>query len=281
MIPIKIKEDSKSLAKLIDAIRAGIGQLYQPIDVVRMAKAEAKANEISAESEAKITSLKERAYQREEFVRIRQQANIESVLLKAVSFLPENLVGSPVNEDWITHFFECVKGISDADMHLLWARILTGEVSQPGDYSPRTLSFLRTFTKKEAESFTDVCCQAWKIGESIFAIPFGSLVHAPLLNGKALQHLEAIGLVKQFGSDAMSPIRNGAELHYFDECFKFRRTSYTGPPAWAGFSYVFTQLGCELHKVAGAEPLSGFTEEALRVIMQSWHVELISAKGDI
>lgn len=57
--------------------------------------------------------------------------------------------------DWYMRFFDGVGNISNESMQSLWARILSGEVSQPGSFSLRALETLRNMTQREAEVFRD------------------------------------------------------------------------------------------------------------------------------
>jgi hypothetical protein len=52
--------------------------------------------------------------------------------------------------DWFLRFFEAAGNISNEDMQFLWARILAGEVNQPGAFTLRTLETLRNMTQNEA-----------------------------------------------------------------------------------------------------------------------------------
>lgn len=58
--------------------------------------------------------------------------------------------------DWFLRFFEAAGNVSDADMKLLWAKILAGEVKNRGRYSLRTISTLHNLSSKEAEVFKEI-----------------------------------------------------------------------------------------------------------------------------
>jgi hypothetical protein len=52
--------------------------------------------------------------------------------------------------DWFLRFFDAAGNISNENMQLLWARILAGEVQNPGAFSLRTIETLRNMTQSEA-----------------------------------------------------------------------------------------------------------------------------------
>lgn len=55
--------------------------------------------------------------------------------------------------DWFVRFFEEAGSISDEDIQELWAKVLAGEIENPGSFSLRTLDVLRSLSKYEAEIF--------------------------------------------------------------------------------------------------------------------------------
>jgi len=53
--------------------------------------------------------------------------------------------------DWFMRFFDSVGSISNEDMQKLWAKILAGEIQEPGSFSLRTLETIRNMTTNEAK----------------------------------------------------------------------------------------------------------------------------------
>jgi hypothetical protein len=56
-----------------------------------------------------------------------------------------------VDEDWLFAWREHAGKVSTEDLQQLWGSVLAGEVKTPGKYSIRTLEFLKTLSKAEAE----------------------------------------------------------------------------------------------------------------------------------
>lgn len=63
----------------------------------------------------------------------------------------EEVSDQPVDPDFIARWRECVQDVSSKEMQQLWARILAGEVKQPGSYCLRTVDLLRNLIKVDAE----------------------------------------------------------------------------------------------------------------------------------
>jgi hypothetical protein len=144
------------IEKLIDAVDKATGTLYQPTQVVRMANAQAKADQIKATSDIDIAELRERATIRTGHIELRRQQNIESILEKTVRKLESKKSGSSPNPDWLIQFFESCKDISDVELQELWSTILADETQKPGAYRARTLEFLRYISKDDAILFNKV-----------------------------------------------------------------------------------------------------------------------------
>ncbi|MBR5678453.1 MAG: DUF2806 domain-containing protein [Paludibacteraceae bacterium] len=157
--------EGKPIEKLIEVVSKAIGVVYEPRQMVRMAKAEAEAERIKAIEHAKTEALiagdeakvnelsliEKRIVAKEE----KRKKNIEKVIGVATQTIKDEAYVStePVNLDWATRFFDIVQDISDEQMQDLWGRILAGEVKRPHSYSLRTLEVLRNITSEEAQLF--------------------------------------------------------------------------------------------------------------------------------
>ena len=120
---------SKPADTLIKKIAKGVGGFFGPFQVKRLAKAEAAAAVIKAQSDIQITDLKYRAVHRwiEEIAR--DQQNMEAITAKAVPQLNKNANPDAMDDDWIVNFFDKSRKVSDSEMQTLWSRILAGEAN--------------------------------------------------------------------------------------------------------------------------------------------------------
>jgi hypothetical protein len=162
--------------KLIEVVSSGIGSLFRPRSMRN--EADAKAYEIraiaAAEADATVTkatgliradleriktiagadaAIVERAKMRLLSREIEGQMNVEAIAEHALLSLPKNVSDQLVSDDWKRKFFLGAENICDADLQLLWGKVLAGEVASPGSYSMRTLEILKHLTKEEAELF--------------------------------------------------------------------------------------------------------------------------------
>ncbi|MCW5201127.1 DUF2806 domain-containing protein [Desulfobulbus sp. F4] len=180
---------SEPMKKLIEVVAQGIGGWAKPWQIKRLANAKAYEIEtvtralrnnsdtlnlleydgekvkllceqrgFSPEAAQELIALNERTVSRLTHRELRRQENIEKAVSYAIDELlqVEHVSAEPVDEDWITRFFNIAEEVSNEDMQKLWGRILAGEVKQPKSYSLRTLETLKNISMEEAEVFRKV-----------------------------------------------------------------------------------------------------------------------------
>lgn len=168
---------AKGAQKLLDTIALGVGKFCEPWHVQRMATAKAKEIEIISDAISQniclpisynngeihinaedANQLATRAQNRALYQEMRKQQNIENVIAKAYNELKGVDVVSekPVAPDWVNEFFNRVANISNEQMQTLWAKLLAGEVQQPGQFSMRTLGTLKNLSQEEATLFSRI-----------------------------------------------------------------------------------------------------------------------------
>ena len=89
---------------------------------------------------------------------MKKQQNIEAVVANAATELDKTTVVSntPVDEDWISSFFDFVANVSSEQMQILWGKVLAGEIEKPDSFSIRTLDVLRKMTREDAICFSKI-----------------------------------------------------------------------------------------------------------------------------
>ncbi len=180
-----------SCGKFLSAIRGAIGKCYEPRYVRKMA--EARACEIETISEAmrknadvamtydngplKLSTedrerleMQQRTHERVALQEATRQKNIENVADKAYDQLEAEgtVTSDPIDPDWIRRFFNIVGDVSNNELQNIWARILSGEIKQPGSFSMRTLDTVRNISPKEAEIFQRVMPLVLQSGQNYF-----------------------------------------------------------------------------------------------------------------
>lgn len=202
-----IKFEGKPIEKLIDVVSKAIGTIYEPRQIVRKAKAEAKAESIKAIEQAKTNAIIEGDTEKAEYLdrinnrlvnkETKRQKNIEEVVSTAGGILEaeKNVSKEPVNPDWTTRFFDIVQDVSDNEMLLLWGQILAGEIKQPKSYSLRTLELLRNMTKEEAELFRKAAQFTLRQGD-VFLFSANSVLEKFGISYSDIAKLTEIGLLQ-------------------------------------------------------------------------------------
>lgn len=87
----------------------------------------------------------------------RKQSNVAAAIEQAAAVLteePQTLPDARVADDWLFRWRDAAGGVGDKDLQKLWGRILAGEVKAPGQFSLRTLEFVRNLNQREAELIT-------------------------------------------------------------------------------------------------------------------------------
>ncbi|WP_306522229.1 TIGR03899 family protein [Rheinheimera sp.] len=95
-------------------------------------------------------SVTERASRRIQMRQEQQQLNLEKVMTLALDYCTEILTAQDVDPDWFQAYCELVLDISSQSMQKLWAKILAGEISNPGSFSLKTLHLLKQMGYKDA-----------------------------------------------------------------------------------------------------------------------------------
>lgn len=175
--------------KLVETVSAGLGKVAEPFHRRREAKAEADALVLLAEGRVAAQAIEQRAAERLLAVATRRQENIEAIVEKASTALPESVAQEPVAPDWTARFFDACQDVADEEMRGLWGKLLAGEVAQPGSYSLRTLHALQHLTKGEAQLFELVCAGGLKLG---------NVLH-PMIMNLTPEGLAEAGLGEHYG----------------------------------------------------------------------------------
>ncbi|MCA0311930.1 MAG: DUF2806 domain-containing protein [Proteobacteria bacterium] len=198
---VNLGELSKPANTLIEKVSSAIGGVFEPWQIKRVAKAEAAASLIKAESEIQISDLHRRAMHRFVEEEANRQKNMEEITRKSIPHLEEQANPENMGDDWVTNFFDKSRIISDEEMQAIWASVLAGEANAPGTFSRRTVNLLSDLDKRDAELFQNLCRFGWVIG-NFTPLIFDS--QAPIYNNlginfNSLSHLDSLGLI-QFNS---------------------------------------------------------------------------------
>lgn len=248
------------IQRISDALEGGL----KPWQIRRVAAAEADVAHLKAISELTIAALQDTALLERASVRVaaeemRDQRNIEAAIFKALPNLHDGARPEELDDDWLVNFFDKCRLISNEEMQRLWAQVLAGEANEPGSFSSRTVNFLSSLSRKEAQSFRTLCCYNWRGPEgAIYPIIFqrGDTMPVPLLH-EELIHLQNIGLVTYhyggFRTGGLTLPTDRVRLTYHDveievEHRKSDQDAYSTPSIYLG-GVTLTQVGTELASI--------------------------------
>ncbi len=252
---LDVGQISEPASKLIEAVRAAVGVVYEPTRIRRQATAEADAALILTKSNLKIEGLQRRAAERLISRELRRQQNIEQITLKAIEELPAAVADEKVDTDWIIQFFDNCQDITNDEMQAIWARLLAGEVAQPGSFSPRTLATLKVMRSEDAVLFERVCAFVWDTGDELIPIllrPRGSFIpeDTPSLSFVELMHLASMGVLTSAGI-ADVYVTGITQIDYFGKQHHLPSLGEQGVPVGKA---VFTEAGRDLARIVKGQP---------------------------
>ena len=123
---------------------------------------------------------------------LRHELNTSNAIIFAEEVLREDdsePLSEKVDDDWLYRWRDYTGDVSNADLQMLWGRVLAGEVKAPGTYSLRCLDFIRNLSQSEAKLIESMCSLVvdifiWR--PNSYALP---------LSMSELLNLEELGLV--------------------------------------------------------------------------------------
>lgn len=190
---------TKPATLLIEKISNCIGILYEPTNIKKIARAKAEASKIEALSKIEISAIEKRALISMLNEETKKQENTEKIIKSACESLNENSDPSTMDEDWISHFFEKCKIVSNVQMQSIWGKLLATEANNPGRISKKTIELVATLDKNDAQLFTNFCSfiASDSAGQPIPLILNinNSLYTSMGINFESLTHLEYLGLI--------------------------------------------------------------------------------------
>lgn len=263
---INLGDLAKPATVLIEKVSNAVGVLYEPRRIRKKAEAEAEAEKIKALAGIELSEIQQRGIERLVHQEARKQENIENITAKAAAELPPNAKTEEIEEDWIAHFFDRCDKVSNEQMQSLWSRLLAGEATKPGTYSKRTIDFIATMDKADADLFTKFCQFIWVVGEATPLIfdPQADVYTSQGINFSTLKHLDSIGLISFESVSGYSKLRLPKRALIF----------YYSLPTLGEFPkdqdnqmnvghVLLTQAGRELVNICGSQRNQKFYEHAI------------------
>ena len=199
LVSIDFEGLARPASIFVEKVCNSLGILYEPIQIKRKAKANVEKIKIEEMGRLEISEIKQRALSRLDYEESKKQENIESIIAQATTQIREDAELENLEDDWISHFFERCRIVSDVDMQILWSKILAGEANKPGSYSKRTANIVSSLEKSDAYLFTKLCSFVIHAHGNIFPLILESnadIYKAHGVNFVSLIHLDYIGLIR-------------------------------------------------------------------------------------
>lgn len=267
---INLGDISKPATVLIEKVSSAVGVLYEPRRIRKRAEAEAEAEKIKTLASIELNEIQQRAINRLIQQESRKQENIEAITAHAAASLSADAKVDELEEDWIAHFFKQCDTVSDKEMQSLWSRLLSGEATKPGTFSKRTVDFIASMDKKDAQLFTEFCQYCCFMGDVVPVIldVKDEIFNKNGINFSSLKHLDSIGLISFESVSGYKHMGFGKHAQVF----------YFGTPILIEFDKdkdneiqfgkaLLTQAGQELAPICGAQRNDEFYE----YIISEWH----------
>jgi hypothetical protein len=270
---------TKPATVLIEKISDAVGGVFKPYQIVRVAKAEAEASRIQAESQIQVTDLHRRAMHRFLEEEAKKQSNIEAITQNALPLLEDKSAPQNVADDWITNFFDKSRIVSDNEMQQLWSRVLAGEANAPGAFAKRTVNLLADLDKGDAELFMRLCGFGWIIGDVVPLVfdVWGDIYNQQGINFNSLAHLENLGLV-QFNTLGFRRLKfpKRITVYYYGKPVNLTFPAESDNELPLG-SVLLTRAGQQLAPVCGSTLVEGFYD----FIYDKWASQSLVPKREI
>ena len=270
---INLGDLSKPATVLIEKVSAAVGVVFEPRRLKRLARAEVEVEKIKALAKIELSDIEQRAVERFVSQEARKQENIERITAQAAEFLSPDADVQALEEDWVANFFKQCDTVSDKEMQTLWARLLSGEASKPGTYSKRTVEFISTMDKADAELFTKLCKFIWMIGAPTLIIldVEHEIYQKNGITFNELKHLDSIGLISFESISGYSRLKipKYCTLFYYGKptTLEFALDENTLPVGKA----LLTNIGRELVLLSGSSSSSEFYD----YVIETWHAQSI------
>lgn len=266
---INLGDISKPATVLIEKISEAIGGYFKPYQIRRVAKADADAQIIEAQSQIEITDLQRRAFVRFIGEEARKQDNMEKITQKALPLLSESSKPDKIENDWIANYFDKCRLVSNEEMQSLWAKVLAGEANSPGAFSKRTVNMLGSLDKTDARLFTSLCGFCWQIGD-VVPLVFNEqekLYNDQGIDFNALTHLDSIGLINFGVATSFSRLKLPKRLPVLDHgvvlILEFQQEKENSLDIG---KVLLTSSGQELAAICGSKMVEGYQN----YIIQRW-----------
>jgi hypothetical protein len=271
---VNLGDLTKPADTLIKKVSKAVGGLFAPYQIKRLAKADAEAAIIKAETDIEITDLRRRAMHRFIDEESQRQKNIEDITAKALPQLTNASDPDSMEDDWVTNFFDKCRIVSDEQMQQLWSRILAGEANAPGSFSRRTVNFLSDLDKMDSELFEKLCGFVWSVAGFVPLIfdTQAEIYRRNDIGFASLIHLESIGLIQfnHLSGFRRLKLPKRFQLEYHGRILQMEMQKEEDNELQLGHA-LLTRVGEQLATICASPAVDGFFE----YVQTQWSAHLL------
>lgn len=258
---------SEPINTLIQKISNAITGGFSPWQTKRLALADVAADLIRAEGAAKVSEIEMRSRYRLLAEEAMRQRNIEDITQQAIEFIADTAAPDQMDDDWIVYFFDKCRIVTNAQMKTLFARVLAMEANAPGAVSKRTVGFLESMERPDADLFSDLCRFIVEPkGSPLITNTRHKIYRDHGVDNDSVRHLESIGLITVSEWDLPHPLywKEGelGKIRYFDTTIELESSGIRSHYAAIG-TIALTRIGRELAPLCKVEPVPGFVDHLL------------------
>ncbi|MBO9435763.1 DUF2806 domain-containing protein [Ruegeria sp. R13_0] len=210
---INLGDVSKPAEILVERFCDGVGGVFKPWQIRRIAKAEADAEitkakgelekqKLAQASEMAQTEIGQRAISRLVDQEIRNQINMESILSIAIESVSKSSDPGNISNQFVSKVFENCKTVEEEELQELWGKLIASEANSPKSISQKTIDILSSLDTEDARLFNSYLsfCFGIKTPGGMAIYPFLTPSVKPILEGtglkfEELQHLSSLGLI--------------------------------------------------------------------------------------
>lgn len=186
---------------VVNKIASATGILYSDSDYKIRKEAEKKyidriLNDDSIDECVKLALV---SNHKQVFRQYKNQMDITKIALENIKETNSNKINE-VDDDWISYFYDNAKNISNADIQLVWGKLLSNEIMNPNSVPKSLIYTLSIISNDCAEKFNKMCKLV--VNENFPLIPYESYTEFFLSYGLTfddLLELQKYGLITHNG----------------------------------------------------------------------------------
>lgn len=190
---------------------------------------------------------------------LRNEVNASKAILIAEDVLSSEHSPTPidtVDDDWLHSWREYAGRVSSSELQDLWGRILAGEIKDPGTYSFRTLEFLKSISKSEADL---ICKLAPFVVNGNLYRDFARFWEASGVTYANLLFLQGIGLLSGVEASGLTSTNFSTKADYYScpflagqKVILVEHTSMQRPHPTN--VYALTPIGTQILRLTNLQP---------------------------